>query len=61
MGRKTIHYFDNWWEEKTIEVTRPEADLFWMALICVGEDPNKRMKVEEILAMPKETTWAGYG
>lgn len=105
--------FRNWWEEETIEVPRPEADLFWMALICVGghgfrtaievvfmaleagaiklgervigvagtgegadsavvmkatrfedavgPDPDKRLKVEEILAMPKETTWIGYG
>ncbi|MCR4405171.1 MAG: hypothetical protein NUW06_07880 [Candidatus Acetothermia bacterium] len=105
--------FRNWWEKKTLEVRRPEADLFWMALICVGghgfrtaieavfmaleaglikegekvigvagtgdgadsavvmramrfEDavgpaPEKRLKVQEILAMPKETTWAGYG
>jgi len=28
---------------------------------AVGEDPEKRMKVEEILAMPKRTRWAGYG
>ncbi|MFQ6117499.1 MAG: pyruvate kinase alpha/beta domain-containing protein [Candidatus Bipolaricaulia bacterium] len=27
----------------------------------VGEDPAKRMKVEEILAMPKETSWVGKG
>lgn len=105
--------FRNWWEKETIEVEQPEADLFWMTLICVGghgfrtavevifmaveagiimvgervigvagtgegadsavvmkasrfegavgPDPAKRLKVEEILAMPKETTWAGYG
>ena len=105
--------FRNWWEEKTVEILRPESDLFWMTLICVGghglrtavevvfmaveaktidegekvmsiagtdtgadtaivmkalrfEDavgvsPEKRMKIHEILAMPKETTWAGYG
>lgn len=105
--------FRNWWEKKTITVHRPEADLFWMALICVGghgfrtaieavfmaleagvisegekvigvagtgqgadsavvmratrfedavgPDPERRLKVQEILAMPKETTWAGYG
>jgi len=28
---------------------------------AVGPDPARRFKVEEILAMPKETTWAGYG
>jgi uncharacterized protein len=28
---------------------------------AVGEDPAKRMKIEEILAMPKRTRWAGYG
>lgn len=28
---------------------------------AVGEDPEKRMKVEEILAMPKRTRWTGYG
>jgi hypothetical protein len=28
---------------------------------AVGEDPGKRMKVEEILAMPKRTRWIGYG
>jgi uncharacterized protein len=28
---------------------------------AVGEDPTKRMKIEEILAMPKRTRWAGYG
>ncbi len=28
---------------------------------AVGEDPKKRMKVEEILAMPKRTRWTGYG
>jgi hypothetical protein len=27
----------------------------------VGPDPDKRLKIEEILAMPKQTTWAGYG
>lgn len=105
--------FRNWWEKKTVEVFRPEADLFWMSLICVGGhgfrtavevvfmaeeaevinkgemvisiagtgtgadtaivmktsrfedavgvDPEKRMKIYEILAMPKETTWIGYG
>lgn len=105
--------FRNWWEKKTIEVQRPESDLFWMTLICVGghglrtavevifmaveagvikvgervigvagtgegadsaivmmasrfEDavgagPDKRLKIEEILAMPKRTTWIGYG
>jgi hypothetical protein len=105
--------FRNWWEKKTVEMQRPESDLFWMTLICVGghglrtalevvfmaveagtiktgkrvigvagtgrgadsaivvkasrfEDavgpnPDKRLKIEEILAMPKQTTWAGYG
>lgn len=105
--------FRDWWERKTILVPRPESDLFWMALVCVGghgfrtaievtfmaveagavrlgqrvigvagtgrgldsavvltarrlDDavgryPNKRLKVEEVLAMPKETTWRGYG
>lgn len=105
--------FRNWWEKKTIEVQQPEADLFWMTLICVGghglrtavevvfiaaeagvirvgegvigvagtgegadsaivmkasrfeeavgPDPAKRLKIEEILAMPKQTTWVGYG
>jgi len=105
--------FRNWWEKKTVEMLRPESDLFWMALICVGghgfrtavevvfmsveakivnegdtvmsiagtgsgadtaivmnaskfEDavgvgPEKRMKIHEILAMPKETAWIGYG
>ena len=105
--------FRNWWEKKTVEVFRPEADLFWMSLICVsghgfrtavevvfmaeeaevinkgemvisiagtgtgadtaivmktsrfedavGVDPEKRMKIYEILAMTKETTWIGYG
>jgi len=105
--------FRDWWEKETIEVPRPEADLFWMTLTCVGghgfrtaievvfmaleagaiqpgervigvagtgegadsavvlkatrfedavgPDPKKRLKVEEILAMPKETAWAGYG
>jgi hypothetical protein len=28
---------------------------------AVGEDVARRMKVEEILAMPKRTKWAGYG
>jgi len=28
---------------------------------AVGERPEKRLKVEEILAMPKQTEWAGYG
>jgi hypothetical protein len=28
---------------------------------AVAEDPGKRLKIEEILAMPKRTTWAGYG
>lgn len=28
---------------------------------AVGKDPAKRMKIEEILAMPKHTRWAGYG
>lgn len=28
--------FRNWWEKQTIVVQRPEADLFWMTLICVG-------------------------
>jgi uncharacterized protein len=28
---------------------------------AVGEVPRKRMKVEEILAMPKRTRWTGYG
>jgi hypothetical protein len=105
--------FRNWWEKKTVQVLRPESDLFWMSLICVGGhgfrtaveavfmaaeagvirtgekiisvagtgtgadtgivmkasrfedavgvDPKKRMKIGEILAMPKETTWIGYG
>jgi len=105
--------FRNWWEKETIEMRRPESDLFWMTLICVGghglrtavevvfmaveagvirvgqrvvgvagtgegadsavvmktsrfedavgPDPGKRLKIEEILAMPKQTTWAGYG
>jgi len=104
--------FRNWWEEETIRVPGPSADLFWMSLICVGGhglrtaveivfmavqggvvavgekvvsiagtgwgadsaivmtasrfedavgmDPEKRMKIEEILAMPKHTLWAGY-
>jgi hypothetical protein len=105
--------FRNWWERKTVEVLRPESDLFWMSLICVGGhgfrtavevvfmaeeariiskgelvisvagtgtgadtaivmktsrfedavgvDPDKRMKIREVLAMPMETTWTGYG
>jgi len=28
---------------------------------AVGERPQSRMKIEEILAMPKETEWSGYG
>ena len=28
---------------------------------AVGERPLSRMKIEEILAMPKETEWSGYG
>jgi hypothetical protein len=28
---------------------------------AVGRSPSKRLKVEEILAMPKQTTWRGYG
>lgn len=28
---------------------------------AVGERPEKRLKVQEILAMPKQTEWAGYG
>jgi hypothetical protein len=28
---------------------------------AVGEHPEKRVKIEEILAMPKQTQWAGYG
>ncbi len=28
---------------------------------AVGKDARKRFKVEEILAMPKRTTWEGYG
>ena len=28
---------------------------------AVGERPLDRMKIEEILAMPKETEWSGYG
>lgn len=27
---------------------------------AVGMDPEKRMKIEEILAMPKHSLWAGY-
>jgi len=27
----------------------------------VGECPEKRLKIEEILAMPKQTEWSGYG
>jgi hypothetical protein len=105
--------FRNWWEKETVEISRPQSDLFWMALICIGGhgfrtavevvfmaleagfindgnkvigvagtgagadtaivmkasrfqdavgiDPEKRMKIHEILAMPKETTWIGYG
>ena len=28
---------------------------------AVGKAPAKRMKIEEILAMPKQTEWTGYG
>lgn len=28
---------------------------------AVGDDPAKRMKIEEILAMPRRTTWDEYG
>lgn len=28
---------------------------------AVGVDPEKRMKIEEILAMPKRTEWTAYG
>jgi hypothetical protein len=28
---------------------------------AVGTDSDKRLKIEEILAMPKQTTWVGYG
>jgi hypothetical protein len=28
---------------------------------AVGERPQSRMKIEEILAMPKVTEWSGYG
>lgn len=28
---------------------------------AVGEHPEERLKVEEILAMPKQTEWSGYG
>jgi hypothetical protein len=28
---------------------------------AVGEHPEKRLKIEEILAMPKQTEWSGYG
>ena len=28
---------------------------------AVGERPEGRLKIEEILAMPKRTTWSGYG
>jgi hypothetical protein len=28
---------------------------------AVGERPDKRLKIEEILAMPKKTEWVGYG
>lgn len=27
---------------------------------AVGEDPQKRLKIEEILCMPKQTDWLGY-
>lgn len=105
--------FRNWWEKKTLQISRPESDLFWMTLICVGGHgfrtavevvfmaaeagevrcgdkvigvagtgegadsaiamkatkfrdsvgplPERRLKVEEILCMPKQTTWVGYG
>jgi hypothetical protein len=105
--------FRNWWEKETVEVQRPESDLFWMTLICIGGhgfrtavevvfmaaeaemitlgekvigvagtdkgldsaivmkasrfedavgiDPARRLKVEEILAMPRRTEWVGYG
>jgi len=105
--------FRNWWEKKTLQISRPESDLFWMTLICVGGHgfrtavevvfmaveagevrcgekvigvagteegadsaivmkatkfrdsvgpvPEERLKIEETLCMPKQTTWAGYG
>jgi hypothetical protein len=105
--------FRNWWQRETIVMGRPEADLFWMTLICVGGhgfrtavevvliavegriinegnrvigvagtgsgadsaivmrashfsyvvggDPHRRLKIEEILAMPMERVWVGYG
>lgn len=105
--------FSNWWERKTIEVQRPDSDLFWMTLIsvgghgfrtaveaifmaveagaieldtkvigvagtgegadsaivmkasrfeeAVGANPDKRLKIEGVLAMPKQTTWVEYG
>jgi hypothetical protein len=28
---------------------------------AVGEHPEKRLKINEILAMPKQTEWSGYG
>lgn len=28
---------------------------------AVGEDPDKRMKIEEILAMPRRAVWTAYG
>jgi len=28
---------------------------------AVGVDPKKRMKIYEVPAVPKETTWIGYG
>jgi hypothetical protein len=28
---------------------------------AVGEHPEKRLKIDEILAMPKQTKWTGYG
>jgi len=28
---------------------------------AVGERPEKRLKIEEILAMPRQTKWSGYG
>jgi len=28
---------------------------------AVGEDPERRLKIEEILAMPMRATWMGYG
>ena len=111
LGRELL--FRNWWEQETIRLPGPNADLFWMSLICVGGhglrtaveivfmavetravaegekvvsvagtgwgadsaivmtackfdnvvgvNPKKRMKIEEILAMPKQTKWTGYG